>query len=222
MAHDPSIQWLPGQRWERTVVLLSGGIDSAVMLHQVHGSGRTLPVFIDYGQRSLQPERAAAEWQCRALGLDLVTLDVSGIGDTIYAGAASRPHTPLPERNLVITSVALSYAVATRASAVAVGIIRDDLAAYSGTTASFWYAFRDLAATLGSVAIETPLIYFDKAGVVSEGQSLGVDFAHTYSCTVGHALHCGRCRQCLARRAAAGKNGLVEAAGFYAREALAS
>jgi len=202
----------------RTVVLVSGGIDSSVLLRQVHEDGRALPVFIDYGQRPLGPERLAAEAQCAALGLALVRLDASALSAALDAPAGIRPHSPLPHRNLVLVSLALSYAVSAGASSVAVAVIRDDLGRYSCTNASFWYALRDLAATVGGVTVATPLIYLDKAAVMEEGRQLGVDFSRTYSCLVGNETHCGRCRQCESRRSAAKRIGLAEPAGFYQRD----
>ena len=203
----------------RTVVLLSGGIDSSVLLHQVHEEACALPVFIDYGQRPATPELLAAEAQCAALGLPLIRLDAASVSLALEGPPATRPHSPLPHRNLVIVSLALSYAVSAGASSVAVAVIRDDLGRYSCTTASFWYALRDLAATIGSVTVTTPLIYLDKAAVLEEGRRLGVDFARTYSCLAGNATHCGRCRQCESRRNAAKRLGLAEPPGFYLRDA---
>ncbi len=204
---------------EKTVVLVSGGLDSAVLLHQVQKGGQPLPVFIDYGQRAVERERAAALVQCGALGLELTRLDATAVAAAFHAKAAIRPHSPLPLRNLVLMSLALSYADLVQAGSVATAVIRDDIGAYPCTAGSFWYAFRDLAATMGSVRIETPLIYLDKVAVIAEGLRLGVDLCGTYSCSVGEPAHCGRCRQCVVRRAAALKAGLLEPDDFYLREA---
>lgn len=201
-----------------TVLLLSGGIDSSVLLHHLHEDGVVRPLFIDYGQRAVTTERAAAEAQCRALGLELSTLDVSTVGTRLHADSRVSPHSPLPLRNLVLASLALSFADRVRARSVATAIIRDDLQAYACTSASFWYALRDLGATLDGMNVETPFIYFDKLGVLNEGARLGVDFALTYSCMLGREQHCGTCRQCVHRRRAMARAGITEPADFYAGE----
>ena len=47
-----------------------------------------------------------------------------------------------------------------------------------------------------------PFIDLDKAGIVTRGNELGVDFAQTWSCYQGGESHCGRCGTCVERREA--------------------
>jgi 7-cyano-7-deazaguanine synthase len=54
-----------------------------------------------------------------------------------------------------------------------------------------------------------------KTEVVARGASLGVDYETTYSCLLGYPLHCGRCPQCMKRRAAFHEAGYTEPEGFY-------
>jgi 7-cyano-7-deazaguanine synthase len=67
-----------------------------------------------------------------------------------------------------------------------------------------------MAAGLGDVAVEAPLLELDKAGVIREGSNLGVDFGATYSCLLGYAAPCGRCPQCEKRAAAFAAAGTPE------------
>ena len=91
----------------KTVVLSSGGLDSTVLLHQTHERGGALPLFVDYGQRWREAERKAARAQCRALGLELRELDASTIHAAMDADPTRRLASPLPHRNLVLTTLAL-------------------------------------------------------------------------------------------------------------------
>lgn len=202
---------------EGTVVLLSGGVDSAVLLHRVARSGKTTPLFFDYGQRAAKQERAAARAQCTSLELELVCLDIASVGHTFAAEKQSKPHVPVPHRNLVLVSLALSYAASVEAAAVALSVIRDDVDWYASASLGFLEALRELARTLDAATIETPFVAHEKAAVIADGKGLGVNFAQTYSCMVGHDLHCGRCHQCLARRNALAHAGVVEAEDFYRR-----
>src|SRR6187549_2194540 len=79
-----------------TIVLLSGGIDSAVLLRGLLQETAPVPLFVQYGQRAGAREASAARSQCDALGLTLVTLDVTSVGDVFVGASRARPHVPLP------------------------------------------------------------------------------------------------------------------------------
>lgn len=199
----------------RTIALLSGGIDSAVLLHRLAQDTEVFPIFVHYGQRAGQREAGAAQSQCDALGLTLVTLDVGSVGDAFGRASRVRPHVPLPHRNLALLSLALSYGAVVNADAVALSIIRDDGDWYASASQQFIDSMRQLSVVLSASAIKTPLIDYDKQMVVTEGVRLGVDFRTTYSCMVGDEAHCGRCHQCIARRAALARAAVQEPADFY-------
>lgn len=189
------------------VVLTSGGIDSTVLLYRFAARARVhdvqvLPLFVDYAQRSARQERDAVAWHCRRLGLPLHELDIARVGEAFRRERAVRPHVPLPHRNLVVLSLALSFATREGARSVALGVIADDLEFYPSASRRFLEAFRALVPSLGPLTFETPLVELTKAQVVLEGARLGVDFRHTYSCMLGRELPCGRCAQCERRRAA--------------------
>lgn len=186
-----------------SLVLLSGGIESATLLHLEHRRGPVRALFADYGQRAARRERAAAQAQCDALGLPLETLELATLGATFRRGHAWQAHVPLPHRNLALLGLAFSYAADRGARRLCLALNRDDPRAYASASAPFVDAFRALAATLDDgIEIATPLLVWDKAEVVRRGLALGVDYAHTYSCLLGRHRPCGACPQCEKRRAA--------------------
>jgi 7-cyano-7-deazaguanine synthase len=192
---------------ERAVVLTSGGIDSTVLLYRFAERARVhdaqmLPLFVDYAQRAARQERDAVAWHCRRLGLPLHELDIARAGEAFRRGRSVRPHVPLPHRNLVVLSLALSVATREGASSVALGVIADDLEFYPSASRRFLEAFRGLVPSLGPLTLETPLIDMTKEQVVLDGARLGVDFRYTYSCMLGRELPCDRCGQCERRRVA--------------------
>jgi len=204
-----SVQTTCVKRTEGTVVLVSGGVDSTVLLHHQHAHSRldgtrVFPLFLDYAQRAARFEREAADWHCRQLGLSLHAIDLAQLGESFRAGQALKRHVPLPHRNLVALSVALSYLELVRGSALSFGIIQDDTDGYPSASLAFLESFRVMAQTLGPVRIDAPLVSWNKATVVQEGQRLGVDFRRTYSCMLGLDPHCGRCSQCQRRFAVLG------------------
>ncbi|MEO6602734.1 MAG: 7-cyano-7-deazaguanine synthase [Polyangiaceae bacterium] len=192
------------RRVEGTVVLVSGGVDSTVLLYKARAASRLhgtliFPLFIDYAQRASRREQHAADWHCRQLGLSLHTLDLAQLGESFRNGQVMKRHVPLPHRNLVALSLALSYLELVRCTSLAIGVIQDDLDGYPSASLAFLESFRNLTQTLSPARIEAPLVGWSKVRVVTEGRRLGVDFGRTYSCMVGREQHCGRCTQCQRR-----------------------
>jgi 7-cyano-7-deazaguanine synthase len=186
-----------------SVILLSGGIESSTLLHDEARRGEMLyPLFIDYAQRAAQQEFAAAEHQCRQLGLALKHLDLSAAGEAFRAGQEKRLHVPIPHRNLTLLSLSLSWAAQMRARRLLLALNREDTAAYPSAGTDFLTHFRAIARTLADLDCEAPYIELGKAEVIERGVGLGVDYTHTYSCLLGYELACGACPQCEKRRAA--------------------
>lgn len=193
------------------VLLLSGGIDSAVLLAREHAAGRTpCSLFIDYGQRAAAREWAAAQAQAARAESRLCRLDVSQLGDAFRAARDEKLHVPLPHRNLVAVALALSYAANIGATRVLLALNRDDQTAYPSASPAFIAALQAAAASLGNLEIATPLSEMDKNEVVRAGAALAVNFAQTWSCLLGYAMPCRRCSQCRSRAAAL--DGLVDGA----------
>ncbi len=179
------------------ILLLSGGVESATLLHEERRSEDLRALFIDYGQRAARPERAAAVALCEATSTPLTILSLRGLGKALAPPGAWRPHVPLPARNLLAVSVAANYALALKARGVLVGLQRDDRGHREGAQ-PFIAALADTLAALG-LELETPYRNLSKAGVVARGRALGVDYAATYSCLLGRRVPCGRCPQCRSR-----------------------
>ena len=185
------------------VLLLSGGIDSAVLLARERAAGQTpASLFIDYGQRAATQEWAAASAQACSAGSPLSRLDLSQVGDVFRAQREQKLHVPLPHRNLVALALGLSYAANTGATRVLLALNADDANAYPSAGTPFIAAFRAVAQSLGEFEVATPLIGMDKRAVVAAGIALGVNFAQTWSCLLGYAMPCRRCSQCRSRAAA--------------------
>ena len=198
------------------VLLLSGGVESVTLLHQLVESGEPLQaLFIDYGQRGAGHELAAAEGHASRLGIELVRLDLARVGETFRAGQERRHHVPLPHRNLVALSLGLSYATSIAATRLYLAANENDTRDYAASSHPFLAQFRLIAGLLGDVELRTPLVGLTKTEVVARGMQLGVDYATTYSCLLGYPVHCGRCPQCLKRKEAFHEAGYEEPAGFY-------
>ena len=203
----------------KTVVLLSGGIDSSVLLRRLAADGGELaPLFVDYGQRARWQEQEAARWQSRALRLDLTTLDMAAVGEGFRAGETKKFHVPIPQRNLVALALGVAWADKIGAGRVALAVNRDDALDYASASPPFLAAFATATEALGPFRLETPLAELSKGEVIRLGAELRVDFAHTYSCLLGYPRQCGGCPQCRKRRAAFDVAEISEPPGLYRRE----
>jgi len=203
---------------KRAVVLLSGGMDSAVTLALAREQGFACHALsVAYGQRHAS-ELAAAQRVANALGAvehKVVNVDLRSIGGSALtadaiavpkAGGAGIPATYVPARNTIMLAVALGWAEVLGAADIFCGVNAVDYSGYPDCRPEFIRAFEELAnlATKAGVEgarlrIRAPLMHIDKAGIVREGLRLGVDFAATVSCyradVDGRACgHCDACR----------------------------
>jgi len=202
------------------VAIFSGGLDSTTLLYHLRAEGHSLRALsVDYGQRHARRELACARRLAADLGLEWRMLDLTslvgffgsnaltdtarGIPTGAYS-AESMEQTVVPNRNMVLLSVGLSWAIAAGATAVAFG-------AHGGTYSPYpdcRPAFADAMAAAARVCHETPFeiwapfVGWSKADIVARGAELGVPFRRTWSCYRGGAVHCGECGTCVDRRAA--------------------
>jgi 7-cyano-7-deazaguanine synthase len=119
------------------------------------------------------------------------------------------PITYVPARNLVLLSLATSYAEAVGAEKIYFGANSLDYSGYPDCRPEFVQAFQ-LAAALGTkcgveghpIEILTPLQYLNKIEIIRKGLELGLDYSLTWSCYQGEARACGLCDSCKIRLAA--------------------
>jgi len=203
----------------KAVVLVSGGMDSAVTLALAREQGFACHALsVDYGQRHLS-ELAAAARVAKRLGAvehKTVHVDLRSIGgsaltadiDVPTDGGAGIPVTYVPARNTIMLAVALGWAEALDARDIFCGVNAVDYSGYPDCRPEFVDAFERLAnlATKAGVegralSIHAPLIRLSKADIVREGMRLGVDFAATVSCYQADAegRACGACDACRLR-----------------------
>lgn len=203
-----------------TIAVVSGGMDSVTLAHDLAHQGHALRVLsFDYGQRHRR-ELAAARSCARALGVRHDTIDLTGVGahltgsaltdaipvpDGHYAEEAMRA-TVVPNRNAIMLAVAFGVAVASGADAVATAVHGGDHFIYPDCRPGFVAAFQTMqdAATdgFGSPRLLAPYLSLAKSDIARRGFTLGVPFADTWSCYKGGAVHCGACGTCVERREA--------------------
>lgn len=195
----------------KAVVLLSGGIDSTVLLaDRVTRGDDCLAVTFDYGQTH-QREIDAAEKIADSLGvgwrlvpLQLAESALTGQGDIPDGHAETVDATYVPGRNIVMIAVAASLAERFEASAVLFGANSDDAHGYPDCRPAFITAM-DQAVSLGTargISVGAPYASWTKAQIAARGVELDAPLSLTWSCYRGGEHPCGCCGACEARQAA--------------------
>lgn len=206
----------------RSVVLLSGGMDSATCLAIAQSRGaEVVALTVDYGQRhAIEVARARALAKARqvtdhrVISLDLRLFGGSALTSPLpvpkdRAGEAGIPNTYVPARNTIFLALALGLAEVVGAREIYIGVTAVDYSGYPDCRPEFIAAFERLAAVATRAAVEgapvvlrAPLLELDKAEIVRTGLRLGVDFGLTHSCydPSGEGLACGHCDACVLRR----------------------
>ena len=203
----------------RAVVLVSGGMDSAVVLALAREQGLACYVLsVSYGQRHSAELAAAAELaQARgAIEHKTVVVDLRSIGGSALTADIAVPESPgegipvtyVPARNTIMLSVALGWAEVLGAGEIFCGVNAVDYSGYPDCRPEFIVAFEHLGNLATKAGVEgsrlhvrVPLMRMSKADIVREGMRLGIDFSRTVSCyqADGQGRACGVCDACRLR-----------------------
>ena len=208
------------QKPKKCVVLLSGGIDSTVLMYSLIADCEVWPLTIDYGQRHSK-EVIAARNVCEARNHNLLLrwkyVDLSnlrlvlpsaltGVGEvpTGEYDESTMSQTVVPNRNMIFLAIAVGYAEGIGASLVAYAAHTEDHYLYPDTRPEFVVAVSKAIhqATEYEVSLTTPFLNKTKADIVALGKKLNVPLKRTWSCYRGEELHCGLCSTCLERKKA--------------------
>ncbi|HET6554641.1 MAG TPA: 7-cyano-7-deazaguanine synthase QueC [Dyella sp.] len=205
----------------KAVVLVSGGMDSAVTIAIAREQGYQVHALsVAYGQRH-NAELAASERVSRMLGAlehKTVQVDLRSIGGSALtadidvpldqAGDTGIPVTYVPARNTIMLSIALGWAEVLGSADIWCGVNAVDYSGYPDCRPAFIEAFEQLANVATKAGVEgagirihAPLMRMSKADIAREGGRLGVDFSATVSCYQAddEGRACGHCDACLLR-----------------------
>lgn len=210
---------------KKAVVLLSGGLDSAVTLaYAIHNGYACSALSFQYGQRH-SIELQAAKQIAKKLGV--IDHRTAALDLRIFGGSALTadldvpkhdhagelpdgiPVTYVPARNIIFLSYGLAMAEVTQSQHLFIGVNALDYSGYPDCRPSFIEAYQIMAG-LGTktgvegnpIQIHTPLIQFSKAEIITLGVELELDLSLTHSCydPSPEGLSCGKCDSCLLRK----------------------
>lgn len=218
----------------KTVVVLSGGLDSTVLLYHLLKEGHQVrAISVDYGQRH-KLELDHARQTALSLKVPFQVADLSGLREILPGSSQTSddvpvPHghyaaenmktTVVPNRNMILLAVAIGHAIAHDCQTVAYAAHAGDHTIYPDCREEFVRAMVGAAALCDwkPVDILRPFIWISKTEIVRLGWRLGVDFRLTYSCYQGQEEHCGKCGTCVERIEAFREAGVMDPTRYQTR-----
>ena len=220
----------------KALVLLSGGLDSSVVLSVCQDKGYDIyAISFDYGQRH-KVELEYAKFQ--ATFFNCISHEVFKM--EFYGGSALTddikvpknrdsdsmskeiPVTYVPSRNIVFLSFASGYAECHDIDNIFIGVNAIDYSGYPDCRKNFIDNFEKLINKSTKKGLEgskfkinTPLINLSKKEIIKLGHKNGVDFSMTSSCYSPRLKkNCGICDSCLLRKQGFEDAGLRDPAGI--------
>jgi len=208
-----------------TIVVLSGGVDSTTLLYKLIKEGNQVKaISFDYGQKH-KKELEYAKKTCDLLGVEHKIIDLSSLKDILKSSLTSDKEIPegdygnenmqqtvVPNRNMIMLSVAMGYAISEEYEAVSYAAHAGDHEIYPDCRPIFVEKISDLARVVDyePIKIMTPFIFISKAEIVKQGIELNVPYENTWSCYKGEEEPCGKCGTCVERAEAFALNNIKD------------
>ncbi len=204
---------------KKSVVLLSGGMDSATCLAIAHNeSDDVATLHLNYGHRTEEKELDSFKKLSdfynvqKRLIVDVTYLALIGgsslTDKNIEVAKADLESTEIPSsyvpfRNANILAIATSWAEVLGFNQLYVGAVAEDSAGYPDCRPEFYEAFEKVISygtkPETNIKIITPLIKMNKTDIVEKGLALNVPFSMTWSCYMSNNKSCGVCDSCVRR-----------------------
>ena len=220
----------------KALVLLSGGLDSSVVLSVCQDKGYDIyAISFDYGQRH-KVELEYAKFQAtffNCISHEVFKMEFYGgsaLTDDIkvpknrdsHSMSKDIPVTYVPSRNIVFLSFASGYAECHDIDNIFIGVNAIDYSGYPDCRKNFIDNFEKLINKSTKKGLEgskfkinTPLINLSKKEIIKLGHKNGVDFSMTSSCYSPRLKkNCGICDSCLLRKQGFEEAGLRDPAGI--------
>jgi len=195
-------------------------MDSTTLLHYLVSKGdEVLAISFDYGQRHRKELEYAAK-ACKKLKVNFRVCDISSVGAFLQGNALTSMEIDVPEghyedesmrltvvpnRNMIMMSIAGGYAISQACDRLAIAVHGGDHAIYPDCRPIFVECFEKTlqVGNYEPVSVYAPFLNWSKAQIAKLGQSLGINYEEeTWSCYRGEVEPCGKCGTCIERREA--------------------
>lgn len=215
----------------KVVVIYSGGMDSFTVLHHALAQQHDVAALsFNYGQRHVKELEYAAR-VCEQLQVPHKVVDISAINQLLAGSSltddidipdghyaeASMKSTVVPNRNMILLSLAIGYAVSIGAEAVYYGAHSGDHAIYPDCRPEFVKKMQAVSAIANyeAIRIEVPYLEQDKNDILADGLRMGLDYSNTWTCYKGLEKACGTCGACVERLEAFAHNHTTDPLEYY-------
>lgn len=210
---------------KKAISVLSGGLDCTVATSVYANEYEIHAITFNYGQKSFERELEAARKICMEMNWPHEVINLPWLSKISASSLNTSEEIPevslddlddlnksqetassvwVPARNMVFTSIAVSYAEALGAEIIIVGWDAEEAATFPDNSKEFLNTFNELI-DVGSpdkIRIEAPAIDLSKEEIVSLGVEVGAPMELSYSCYKGGKKHCGVCESCMRRKRA--------------------
>ncbi len=204
-----------------SVVLLSGGLDSAVNLYAaMQETVVSLAITFDYGQKAAAKEIQAAKTLCDGQHIEHMVIDLPWfkklghsalnqdsrnipIGRKVSIDSIDVSHVTakavwVPNRNGLFLNIAACFAESRSADVLVPGFNREEAVTFPDNSLDFIRATRKsfTYSTANKVDVQCYTINMSKPEIVDLGRKLRVPFEHIWPCYFDHEKWCGECESC--------------------------
>lgn len=210
---------------KKAISVLSGGLDCTVSTSVFAKDWEIHAITFNYGQKAFKRELKAAKEICDEMGWTHEVIELPWLSkistsslntaeeipevtfndlDDIEKSSETASSVWVPARNMVFTSIAISYAESIGAEKIIVGWDAEEAATFPDNSKEFLNVFNELIG-VGSpenIKIEAPAIDLSKEEIVKLGVEVGAPMELSYSCYKGGDKHCGVCESCMRRKRA--------------------
>lgn len=222
---------------KKAISVLSGGLDCCVATSTLAKDYDIHAITFDYGQKAFKRELQAAKEICAKMNWTHEIIELPWLSKISTSSLNTSEEIPnvnaedlddfkksnetassvwVPARNMVFTSIAVSYAESIGAEAIIVGWDAEEAATFPDNSKEFLDKFNELI-DVGSpkkIKIEAPAIGLTKEEIVKLGVEVGAPMELSYSCYKGGDKHCGVCESCMRRKRAFKQLGIEDLSDY--------